>query len=312
MTRNGPRPVRWLGFRSIDLARHAAPELVTPIRFRKDSVAPGQPCRDLLLSPDHAIYLDGSLVLARMLVNGGSITRETGAREVVYYHVELDAHDILIANGLPAESYLDTDNRSMFENGGEIVRLHADFGEGQAAREAGSCAPLLIAPADVEPHWRAAASRAAEIGCPLPDAATVTDAPDLHILIGGQRIDPISAEGGRYRFELPDCKTPPRLVSRAARPSDEHPWISDGRLLGVKVRRMTLRCGQKAQNVALDDQLLHAGWWAAEVDDGAPSRWTDGDAALPFLGEGVLELELAGTMRYPATAGLPLQDKWAA
>ena len=71
-------------------------------------------------------------------------------------------------------------------------------------------------------------------------------------------------------------------------------------LLGVTVRRMTLRCGHVAQNVAMDDQLLHAGWWAAETHDGAPSRWTDGNAALPFLAAGLLELELAGTMRYPA------------
>jgi hypothetical protein len=39
-----------------------------------------------------------------------------------YVHVELDRHDILLAEGLPAESYLDTGNRAAFGTQGGVRR----------------------------------------------------------------------------------------------------------------------------------------------------------------------------------------------
>jgi hypothetical protein len=68
------------------------------------------PRRDLLLSPDHAVYVDGALIPIRYLINGRSIV-PTASRTVIYYHLELPRHDVLLAEGLPAESYLDTGNR---------------------------------------------------------------------------------------------------------------------------------------------------------------------------------------------------------
>ena len=75
------------------------------------------PCRDLLVSPDHGIFVDAKLICARQLVNGTTIVREAGLASVEYFHVELEAHAILLAEGLPAESYLDTGNRGFFRNG---------------------------------------------------------------------------------------------------------------------------------------------------------------------------------------------------
>jgi hypothetical protein len=46
----------------------------------------------------------------RHLINGVTIVREPAA-PVTYYHVELPEHAILLADGLPAESYLDTGSR---------------------------------------------------------------------------------------------------------------------------------------------------------------------------------------------------------
>jgi hypothetical protein len=158
------RPVRWIGHRGIDLERHADRARAEPIRIRKDAVVAGLPSRDLLISPDHALFLEGALVPARLLVNGTSIARETAARRVVYYHVELDNHDVLYAEGLPVESYLDTGNRSMFENGGGAMRLHPDFSESAAAWEAGACAPLLTAPNAVARIRRGLAERAEALG----------------------------------------------------------------------------------------------------------------------------------------------------
>ncbi len=60
---------------------------------------------------------------------------------VTYWHVELDCHDAILAEGLAAESYLDTGNRAAFENGGAAVQLQPDFAYG--VWEALGCAPLV-------------------------------------------------------------------------------------------------------------------------------------------------------------------------
>jgi len=53
------------------------------------------------------MFLDGGLLPARLLLNGNSIVQDMTRRRVSYFHVELDRHDILLAEGAPAESYLD-------------------------------------------------------------------------------------------------------------------------------------------------------------------------------------------------------------
>lgn len=65
---------------------------------------PGLPKRDLRVSPRHAIYMDGNLFWARALVNGATLLQEQDTRKVMYYHIELETHDIVLAENLPAES----------------------------------------------------------------------------------------------------------------------------------------------------------------------------------------------------------------
>jgi hypothetical protein len=135
------RPLVWLGYRRVDCTRHRAPQNVWPIRIVRHAVAPGLPARDLYLSPDHALYFDQMLIPVKYLVNGTTIAQVKMAK-LVYYHVELDRHDVLLAEGLPAETYLDTGDRSIFENGGGPIALYPDF----ASRvwEAEGYAPLVI------------------------------------------------------------------------------------------------------------------------------------------------------------------------
>jgi collagen type I/II/III/V/XI/XXIV/XXVII alpha len=93
-----------------------------------------------MLSPDHAIYVDRVLIPIRLLINGRTVRQELVDR-ISYHHIELARHDVLLANGMPAESYLDTGDRARFSNGGGVVALHPDF----SARtwEMRGCAPLV-------------------------------------------------------------------------------------------------------------------------------------------------------------------------
>jgi hypothetical protein len=302
-TRRTLKPIVWIGHRHIDLGRHTDPELTRPIRICAGAIAEGQPSRDLLVSPDHALVLDGKLVPARQLVNGASILRDTGHPSVTYYHVELDSHDIVLAEGLRVESYLDTGNRGMFENAGEPLMLHPHFRGGQEAREGGSCLPFARQPDQVEPLWRALADRAANQGGRLPDPPELVDQPDLHILAGARRLKPVVAKDGHYTFVIPACDRPVRLVSRGTRPCDVRPWVEDRRRLGVMVRRLTLRHGDCVEVIPLDHPRLCDGWWALEREGGRQARWTNGNAELPLapVGPALLEVEFGCMQVYLVT-----------
>jgi autotransporter passenger strand-loop-strand repeat protein len=119
-------PIVWIGHRRIDCSRHPHPDQVWPVRVMAHAFAPGEPGRDLFLSPDHAVFVDDVLVPVKYLINRTSVAQVKVA-EVTYYHVELAEHDVLIAEGLPVESYLDTGDRSNFDNGGAAVVLHPNF-----------------------------------------------------------------------------------------------------------------------------------------------------------------------------------------
>jgi hypothetical protein len=159
------RSIRRICFQRIDLKRHADPKRVMPVRIRVGALADGVPRRDLLVSGDHALFIDGMLVPARLLLNGASVVTEMSVRHITYYHVELDSHDILLAEGAPAESYLDTGNAAMLDNAGPTVVPHPNFAAFQ--REAFSYAPLAVSPDLVESVWRRVAARAEASGWQL-------------------------------------------------------------------------------------------------------------------------------------------------
>jgi hypothetical protein len=138
----GSADIRWVGHRRVRCDRHPRPHEVFPVRIRADAFAPGQPARDLLLSPDHAVFAGGVLIPVRCLLNGTTIAQEP-ATEITYHHVELQRHGVLLAEGLPAESFLDTGNRGAFANGGAVVHMHPDFP--LRTWDGSACAPLIVA-----------------------------------------------------------------------------------------------------------------------------------------------------------------------
>ncbi|MGE0415587.1 MAG: Hint domain-containing protein [Acetobacteraceae bacterium] len=151
------REIIWIGRRRIDLRRHAAPDTVRPVRIAPHAFGPGCPARPLVLSPDHALFLDGALIPVRCLVDGRLI-RPIDTDAVTYWHVELTRHDVILAEDLPVESYLETGQRSAFQNAGPVVQLHPAFTAW--SWEAQSCAPLTVTGPTVALHRARLAERA--------------------------------------------------------------------------------------------------------------------------------------------------------
>jgi serralysin len=278
--------VVWVGWRRVDLRRHPRPWDVMPVRIRAGAFGPDQPVRDLLLSPDHAVFVAGALIPVRYLINGATIAQEPRA-VAHWFHVELDWHDVLLAEGLAAESYLDTGNRGAFANGGPAVHMHPDF----ALRiwQAQACAPLLCGGAGLEAVRALLLDRAASLG------HAVTGDADLRVVVAGRELRP-QVRGRVRRFRVPASARSIRLLSRSAVPAEVWPDGTDRRRLGVAVSRLVY--GGEA--IALTDPRLGAGWHAAETGgaDGA-WRWTDGAAELALPGgRRVLDIEVAITERY--------------
>ncbi|MDB5401926.1 MAG: hypothetical protein JWQ55_3944, partial [Rhodopila sp.] len=142
-----PTPITWIGYRTIDCTRHPPPNQVWPVRISTGAFSPDQPRRDLFLSPDHAVFANDVLIPVKHLINGTSVEQEP-MDEVTYYHLELPQHDVVLAEGMPAESYLDTGDRSNFANGGGMLRLFPDFSAdpqyASGVWEAYGCARLVV------------------------------------------------------------------------------------------------------------------------------------------------------------------------
>ncbi len=114
-------PVTFVGRQT--LAAFFVPEARSPVRVAAGALGDGLPKRDLVLTGDHALLLDGVLVNAGALVNGTTVTRAPRAAlpaRFTVYHVETAAHDVILAEGVPAETFMDAKGRERFDN-------HADY-----------------------------------------------------------------------------------------------------------------------------------------------------------------------------------------
>jgi hypothetical protein len=254
-------PVIWIGRRLVKPQAHPNPKLVQPILIARDALADGLPLRDLQVSPDHALLFDGHLIPAKALVNGYTIWQRP-VQEVCYYHIELDHHAILLAEGVAAESYLETGNRGAFENGGTVITLHPQFA--QAMRHEKSCAPL------------------AEDG-PVVEAVRQR-------ILDRARIE-ITADAG---VQIHHENGAAVIASRNAIPGELMADPRDRRTLGVKVARLTI--GQI--DVPLNHLDLAEGWHEPEED----GRWTNGRGVIPaslINGETSVRIWLVGSMIYP-------------
>jgi antigen 43 len=296
--------VTWVGKSRINLSRHARPELAAPIRVKVGALAANTPTRDLLLSPEHCLIIGGRCVPVKLLINGGSIAREYPAEPFEYYHLELEKHGILIADGAEAESYLDTGNRSSFDNAEMPRLLHPTFQVNATADlwNTHACVPLASVEAEVAPIWQMLADRSAALGYVVP-VPTMVEGPDLHILADGRHFQPVSDHDSRYVFAIPAGVKSVSLVSRFCIPADK--MVSsqrDTRRLGVSVNWIAIRSDGDEAIMSADHPGLCEGWNDAEQAGTSLWRWTDGAAAIPWdniTGPAVLTVRCSALDRYP-------------
>jgi autotransporter passenger strand-loop-strand repeat protein len=150
------RPIEWIGRRSYSGQFVMGREDVLPVCVKAGALGEGVPRHDLWLSPNHALYLEGVLIEAKDLVNGVSVYQAAAVEMVEYFHLELESHDVILAEGAAGETYIDDDNRGLFHNAAEYWAAHPQ----EVAAPARYCAPRREEGFEVERARRLLAERA--------------------------------------------------------------------------------------------------------------------------------------------------------
>ena len=209
------------------------------------------------------------LIPVSYLINGATIAT-ADVDQVSYYHIELDSHDILIANNLAVESYLDMDNHSFFED--EATGLDGLDRPANGKTYEDFCRPVATEGAVLSFARERLIARAESIGWkPGRDA-------DLRLLVDGEIRRPL-AEGDSTIFLFGDSARNVRLVSNTFVPA--RIGQGDGRELGICLLGLSFAAGNggELRSVSLDDGRL-VGLYDDEAKSGAHWRWTKGELSL--------------------------------
>ncbi|KQT45621.1 hypothetical protein ASG52_15875 [Methylobacterium sp. Leaf456] len=291
------RPIRWIGHRTMACRGRID---AMPVRIAANAFGESRPTRDLYVSPAHAVCVDvlgEMLIPACRLINGTTIN-QVDVETVTYWHLELASHDILLAEGLPAESYLDCGNRRFFANAEapDLLTVPDARPEGPLP----FCRPFHETGPLVDLVRARLAVRAEDLGWRRVEETFA----GLHLVADGRTIRP-DVQGLTARFVVPADARDVRLVSETSVPAHVVPGSTDARRLGLPLAGLTIDDGLTgARTVALDDPRLDDGFHA--FDGGV--RWTDGSALLPAdfwagcKGSFFLRVTLTG----------PALDRWVA
>ncbi|SNS54969.1 Hint domain-containing protein [Antarctobacter heliothermus] len=120
-----PVPVKWIGRQTVQ-TRFVGPKTAL-VRIRVGAFGNNQPHSDLTVTADHGMVQDGLVINASALVNRDTIDWVPMAdlpEQFTVYHVETEAHDVILANGAPSETFVDYAGRTAFDNHGEYLTLY--------------------------------------------------------------------------------------------------------------------------------------------------------------------------------------------
>jgi hypothetical protein len=263
------RPIRWIGHRSYDGRFIAGNVDVLPIVFSAGALADGIPHRDLFVSPGHAMLLDGILVPAGTLVNGRTIRQVESVATLQYFHIELESHDILLAENARVESYLDNGNRGCFINAASWFEAHPDHRPSEWWQ---TCAPLVCEGPQLIAIKQRLFTRAGAPQSHRLDLLVKAEGGTLERVL---QPDPLSPS--RWWFSVPTGSKRLRLASTGFIPAHCVPDSLDRRRLGVSLSRIEI----DGEMVALDSPLLADGFHNCEgMATERPWRWTNGDAFI--------------------------------
>ena len=136
----GLRPIQWIGRYPIKRSDPSKPWVkdALPVRIARSALAPNVPHTDLYVTGGHSLLIDGVLVPAELLINGTTITRDEGREydELAYIHVKLESHDVIYAEGVPAETLINVQESAV--NFADYLRRY-----GTAATDEEHCAPYI-------------------------------------------------------------------------------------------------------------------------------------------------------------------------
>jgi Hint domain len=136
----GLRPVQWIGRYPIKRSDPSKPWVknALPVRIARSALAPDVPHSDLYVTGGHSLLIDGVLVPAQVLINGTTITRDEAREydELEFFHVKLESHDVVYAEGAPAETLINVQESAV--NFADYLRRY-----GTAATDEEHCAPHI-------------------------------------------------------------------------------------------------------------------------------------------------------------------------
>jgi hypothetical protein len=108
---NGVQPLLWTGGSDHTVADLCDRDRLRPVRIPRDAFGPGRPARDTLVSPQHRLLLQNwraeiSFGSAEVLVPAKALFRpDRPTAPVRYIHLLFARHEVVVANGLPMESF---------------------------------------------------------------------------------------------------------------------------------------------------------------------------------------------------------------
>ena len=250
MTLSGAaRPIRWIGHRGYAGRFAAANPDVLPVLIHAGALDENVPWRDLYVSPLHAMFLDDVLIPAIALVNDRTIVQVEEVDQVEYFHLELDSHDVILADGAPAESFVDDGSRGMFHNAAEYRALYPDA-LGAPAR---FCAPRVEDGEELEAVRRRLSARADAAGYYTPRSHTIA------VTSTGTQHTVISAGVSELHLVSPTGFAD-----------------GDARRLGALIADLSIDDAV----IEMTDRRLRRGFHKMEVHGERTVRWTNGHAVI--------------------------------